>query len=293
MSHSKIQLNYNSEPLNAYIEHLNALKRSPATIATRRQCLTRFLNAHPDARLQDITTEHIGRYRKSMADANLTQGTINTNLTCIKAFFQFLTDRGLIFDNPMADTRIASVKSVPHVLSETEVMDLLNTPDTKTPRGIRDRAILEVLYSTAIRRDELLKLKITDIDFNQRTVLVFGKGSKERLLPIGPHACEWTQRYLNKVRPKHLKDDTESALWLTRFGLPMKGTALTRIFKSYKTVSAHTLRRSCATHMLAHGAHPLAICELLGHATVETVTHYLKVDIEDIKKTHKATKPGK
>ena len=289
-----------SESLDAYIECLCGLKRSPATIRLRRSCINRFLKAHPDARLQDITTEHIGRYRKSMIDANLTQWTINTNLCSLQSFFQYLTDQGVIFLDPTAEVKVKT-KGIPMapVLTEDEVNKLLSAPDASRPIGIRDRAILEVLYSSAMRRNELLGLKVDDIDLNNAAALVMGKGQKERVVPLGKHAVKWTHLYLTEVRPGLLKDDAEPALWINRFGGVLDGHSLEQFIRRHcitagiRRIGPHTLRRSCATHMLAHGAHPMALCELLGHSTAETIKRYLKADIEDIRRTHSATNPGR
>ncbi len=168
--------------------------------------------------------------------------------------------------------------------------------------GFRNRAILEVSYSTGVRCEELLNLSIFDVECERRRIRVLGKGRKERTVPIGRHAADYVKHYLKNGRPKLLGQshpDT-TALWISCKGHPLTIIGLRQMLRNYgkkagikQNVNAQILRRSCATHMLDNGAHPVVVAQLLGHAKLSTLSHYLKVTITELKQMHENTKPGK
>jgi integrase/recombinase XerD len=178
---------------------------------------------------------------------------------------------------------------------------LLSQPDISRPTGIRDRAVLEVFYSTGARLEELCGMNVHDADLKQGRIRITGKGNKERAVPMGRQAVYWTERYLKDVRPGFLrKRPDEPALWLGVAGKRINPLIVERFIRRYgekagikHPVTPHTLRRACATHMLRGGAHPVQIQMLLGHASLRILSRYLKVTITDMMKTHARGKPGK
>ena len=187
------------------------------------------------------------------------------------------------------------------VPTEAEMKKLLSLPDVLTPVGMRNRAMLEVMYSTGVRRGELLGMTLFDPDYDRGTVRVCGKGRKDRMLPLGKHALHWLRQYTREARPKMVKDQIDvRALWVSKDGDPLSGIRVDQMIRQHvaragikKRISAHSIRRACATHMLAHGAHPVQIQMLLGHSSLQTLSQYLQVGIRDMMKTHYQTRPGK
>lgn len=186
------------------------------------------------------------------------------------------------------------------ILSIEEVETVLNQPDLTSPFGIRDRAIMETLYSTGIRRTELVNLTIYSIDQNRGTVFIDqGKGKKDRVVPIGERALAWISKYLDEVRESLLSDPNEGTLFITYQGNGFHPNKLTAIIRDYikqadigKSGSCHLFRHSMATLMLENGADVRFIQELLGHARLDTTQRYTHVSIGKLKDIHSATHPG-
>ena len=222
-------------------------------------------------------------------------------LVALRAFFRWLTKQGVLDANPAADLELPRLgRRLPPVLSRAQVDAVMMQPDTTDVFGLRDRAMLEVLYSTGARRKELLGLSVYDVDFERGTVLIrFGKGNKERMVPIGNRALGWLQRYLEEVRPKLLTAGSEEALFLSLHGEPLQPHSLTELVRGYiqksgcaKKGSCHLLRHSMATHMLEAGAESRYIQEMLGHVDPKTTQLYTHVSIRMLKKIHDATHPA-
>jgi len=218
---------------------------------------------------------------------------------CIRTFFRFLEENLLIFENPAKDLDAPRLpQPLPEVLSIDEVKHLLSLPDIDTDIGFRDRAMLEVLYSTAIRRTELCLMEISHIDFNNQTLKVYGKGSKERIVPFGRIAAEFLLKYIKEIRSGLCRYESPY-VWVNQSGNHLARGYVSRLVSSYTKqadfsikASTHTLRKSCATHLLQNGAHPIAVSQLLGHENMQTLTHYLKLDINDLKQAHAQTLVG-
>jgi len=184
----------------------------------------------------------------------------------------------------------------------------LSIPDTTTARGIRDRAILEVLYSSGLRIGELLSMKVDPPDLDHRQLRVIGKGNQERVVPLGRHAIHWLEKYLAEARPvfaayhrrlpQPQQKAADTALWLARYGGALTRKAVWMLLYRYAMrnhlprLTPHSLRRACATHLLRHGAHPMDIQTLLGHADARSLSHYLRLTITDLKETHASSQPG-
>ena len=188
------------------------------------------------------------------------------------------------------------------VLTIEEVQKLLEQPNTSLKTGIRDRAIMEVLYATAIRLDELLSLEVYHADFKDKVLYIRkAKGHKQRVVPLGKTGALWLREYLEKIRPHYAKKNPrQRRLWLNHHGRPMNAGSIRAALRTYrrqagieKPVSPHTFRRTCATHLLQQGADIRYIQQLLGHKSLATTQGYTKVMPVEVKQTHNRTHPAK
>ena len=244
--------------------------------------------------LVNVSREQITGYMTQLKEKGLAAATIARKLAAIKAFYRFMTAEGYMDANP-AEVVEAGTKGIklPRVLSEDEVVRLLNQPDITTAEGFRDRTMLEVLYATGMRVSELINLKLERVDLNMNYIIAFGKGSKERIVPLGSVAAEFLQQYLEKVRPKLTHEDRNTNIVFLAFG----GHELTRqrfwqIIRAYgrkaninKALTPHILRHSFATHLLDNGADLRSVQELLGHSDISTTqiyTHLTNKRLRDI-----------
>lgn len=244
--------------------------------------------------LVNVNREQITGYMTQLKEKGLAAATIARKLAAIKAFYRFMTAEGYMDANP-AEVVEAGTKGIklPRVLSEDEVVRLLNQPDITTAEGFRDRTMLEVLYATGMRVSELINLTLERVDLNMRYIIAFGKGSKERIVPLGSVAAEFLQQYLEKVRPKLTHAGRNTNIVFLAFG----GHELTRqrfwqIIRAYgrkaninKALTPHILRHSFATHLLDNGADLRSVQELLGHSDISTTqiyTHLTNKRLRDI-----------
>lgn len=244
--------------------------------------------------LVNVNREQITGYMTQLKEKGLAAASIARKLAAIKAFYRFMTAEGYMDANP-AEVVEAGTKGIklPRVLSEDEVVRLLNQPDITTAEGFRDRTMLEVLYATGMRVSELINLTLERVDLNMKYIIAFGKGSKERIVPLGSVAAEFLQQYLEKVRPKLTHAGRNTNIVFLAFG----GHELTRqrfwqIIRAYgrkaninKALTPHILRHSFATHLLDNGADLRSVQELLGHSDISTTqiyTHLTNKRLRDI-----------
>lgn len=244
--------------------------------------------------LVNVSREQITGYMTQLKEKGLAAATIARKLAAIKAFYRFMTAEGYMDANP-AEVVEAGTKGIklPRVLSEDEVVRLLNQPNITTAEGFRDRTMLEVLYATGMRVSELINLTLERVDLNMKYIIAFGKGSKERIVPLGSVAAEFLQHYLEKVRPKLTHAGRNTNIVFLAFG----GHELTRqrfwqIIRAYgrkaninKALTPHILRHSFATHLLDNGADLRSVQELLGHSDISTTqiyTHLTNKRLRDI-----------
>ena len=244
--------------------------------------------------LVNVNREQITGYMTQLKEKGLAAATIARKLAAIKAFYRFMIAEGYMDANP-AEVVEAGTKGIklPRVLSEDEVVRLLNQPDITTTEGFRDRTMLEVLYATGMRVSELINLTLERVDLNMKYIIAFGKGSKERIVPLGSVAAEFLQHYLEKVRPKLTHAGRNTNIVFLAFG----GHELTRqrfwqIIRAYgrkaninKALTPHILRHSFATHLLDNGADLRSVQELLGHSDISTTqiyTHLTNKRLRDI-----------
>ena len=219
-------------------------------------------------------------------------------LSCIKGFYRHSLARGRIAADPAAHVEHPRLgKPLPGALSEQQVETLLNAPDAETPIGLRDRAMLELLYATGLRISELVSLGLASINLRQGVVRVLGKGGKERLVPVGQEALAWVARFVRDGRPALFGDRTE-ALFPSRLGRPMTRQTFWHAIKRHalqagidRSISPHTLRHAFATHLLNHGADLRAVQMMLGHADLSTTQIYTHIAQARLKNLHKAHHP--
>ncbi|HHW19451.1 MAG TPA: tyrosine recombinase XerC [Firmicutes bacterium] len=275
---------------------------------------------------EDISSDKIRKFIRDLGIQGYKASSVSRKISCIRSFFRFLTKRGAIQGNPSKEVAPRKNKSLlPKVLSQDDVERLLAQPDTRTPLGKRDRALLEVLYGAGLRVSELCRLNIGDIDYSLGFVQVTGKGGKERFVPLGSVALQALGDYLSLGRPFLEKKDERSfpdkdnlpaarewkaettlkkPLFLNRWGKRLSVRSVRRILEKYllaagidpKRCSPHTLRHSFATHLLAGGADLRSVQDMLGHASVRTTqiyTHVLPERLREVyEKTHPRARPG-
>jgi integrase/recombinase XerD len=234
-----------------------------------------------------------------LKDSGLAPSSIRRALSSLRSYFAFLLDEGVVDSDP--SERLESPRMwrrLPGALSVEEVQALLEAPDQGHPHFWRDRAILEVLYATGMRVSELVDLKVGDLDLDQGVCSVFGKGSKERLVPMGAPARMTLERYLREVRPRLDTGKGGGRVFLNHRGRPLSRMAVWNLVKANAEragirgrVSPHTLRHSFATHLLEGGADLAAVQELLGHADISTTQVYTHVDREYLREVHRTFHP--
>ena len=249
--------------------------------------------------LLQAAEEDILSFLEAAKRSGLAEHTLARRLVSLKVFFRFAVAGGLIPRNPARSLESPRMwKILPHTLSVPEVEALLAAPDPSTPRGLRDRALLETLYATGLRASELVGLTLDAIHPDEHVVRVVGKGNKERIVPIGRQALDAIRDWLENGRPHYVPRRGSQALFLSKKGGSLTRIWLWRLIRRYaaaagiaKHLSPHTLRHSFATHLLEHGADLRAIQEMLGHADISTTQIYTHVDLERLKFMHSAFHP--
>jgi integrase/recombinase XerD len=221
-------------------------------------------------------------------------------LSSLRRFYRWQLRRGSIAHDPSAHlARPVPVGRLPKTLSETQVERLLEAPDPQAAKGLRDRAMLEILYAAGLRVSELVTLKLHAVSFDQGVLRVMGKGSKERLTPIGEEAARWLRRYLEEGRPDILRGRLSDALFVTSRAAPMTRQMFWTLIKTYarkvdispRLISPHVVRHAFATHLLNHGADLRVVQMLLGHADITTTQIYTHVARERLKILHQQHHP--
>lgn len=284
-----------------FINHLR-VERGLAqnTIEAYSRDLKRFLQFLEQKKLSPlkVTQDHVTAYMASL-EGTLSVRSAARNLSAIKMFFRFLVSDERIEQSPV---RLLNTPKIPHklpeVLTHEEVDQLLSTPDPSKPKGQRDRAMLELLYATGLRVSELIGMTITGINLEAGFVRTIGKGSKERMVPIGAKALEALKDYLGEGRIKLLKGKTSGFLFLNTRGSPMTRQGFWKIIKQYgleaninKKITPHSLRHSFASHLLEFGADLRSVQVMLGHADISTTQIYTHVTRERLKQIHEKHHP--
>jgi integrase/recombinase XerD len=271
------------------------------TLAAYRRDLTlfsRWLGDHTDRSLAAASETDLREYAMARHAGSAATST-NRRLTVFKRFFRWAVRERLLDADPTLKLDAARQPlRVPKTLSEAQVEALLGAPDVERPLGLRDRAMLELLYASGLRVSELVGLKTVNVSFVECALRVTGKGAKERLVPFGEEALAWLQRYLAEARPGILDGQSSDALFVTGRGGPMTRQMFWKLVKAHALqagivapLSPHTLRHAFATHLLNHGADLRAVQMLLGHADISTTTIYTHVARERLKQLHAAHHP--
>ena len=270
---------------------------SKNTIEAYSHDLNQFLN-----HLKGKGTQEIGEVDKfdvrgfllALKRKNLSTKSILRNLVAIRTFYKFLIQEGILETNPIEQLESPKVsKTLPEILTLKEIEKLLEQPNLQTPLGIRDRAMLEILYATGMRVSELTHLPTHQVNLEGGYVLIFGKGSKERIVPLGGEAMKWITLYLNTVRGILSKGRENSSLFINRSGKGMSRQGFWKNLKNYakkaglrKRITPHLLRHSFASHLLEGGADLRSVQMMLGHVDISTTQIYTHVTGERLKKIH-------
>jgi integrase/recombinase XerD len=223
--------------------------------------------------------------------------TIARNISALRGFCRFMLMEGIIEEDPVENISTPKGwKRIPKVIGVDEVSSLLQRPGEGKELSLRDRAILEIIYSSGLRASEVINIKIGDINFEAGFITITGKGSKERVVPINEAALTTIKKYIEEARPQLLKKGNSSYLFLAKGGRPMTRQRLWQLIKTYSTglstnISPHTLRHCFASHLLDGGADLRALQKMLGHTDISTTQIYTKVTPERLKKIHKEHHP--
>jgi len=268
---------------------------SPNTLQAYRRDLCQFRDWLKKEFLQ-VDSALIGNYLATLREKGNKSRTLNRKLSVVRMFYKFLYTEGKIDHNPVEGVSSPRLgRKIPSFLSEKEVEALLETPSVDEQYGIRDRAILEVVYGAGLRISELINLNLTDLNLKGGWVKVLGKGSKERIVPLGREACRWVRIYLRKRRTE---TTDKLSLFCNRYGKRLSRQACWKIIKKYsqkagitKKISPHTLRHSFATHLLSRDADLRFVQELLGHTNISTTQIYTHITQERLKKVYKKYHP--
>lgn len=299
-----------TDAVRQYLNAMNAIGRSPHTVKSAKSALKElhlFLQSLDVDQIEHLDHDTLMQYREELAWRLTPKGTPLTSrsqselLGHLRAFCRWLVATDFLVGDPSA--KIPNPKKpqpLPKsILEPKEVQKILKQPDMTTAQGYRNRVILEVLYSTAIRCGEIANIKLEDMDTDSGYIIIRqGKGQKDRVVPLGENVCKLIDTYLIGIRADWINTDNDPHLFLNRWGQGLKPIGIWFVVKKYakaaklkKPVSTHTFRHSCATHMLRNGAPIRHLQEMLGHASLETTQVYTRITINDLKKVHSQYHP--
>ncbi|MFB3884297.1 MAG: site-specific tyrosine recombinase XerD [Thermodesulfobacteriota bacterium] len=272
------------------------------TIDAYSHGLNRFLDYLKAKGVQEISRVSkldVRAFLLALKRQGLSTKTVVRNLAAIRSFFHFLIQEEILEANPIEELESPRIpKTLPEILTLKEVERLLEQPDPKTPMGIRDRAMLEVLYATGMRVSELTRLPINQVNLEAGYVLVLGKGSKERIIPLGNEAMKWVTHYLGGARGRLAKRKESPFLFVNRMGNGLSRQQFWKMIKAYgrrggirKRITPHLLRHSFASHLLERGADLRSVQMMLGHVDISTTQIYTHVTGERLKKVHQKFHP--
>jgi integrase/recombinase XerD len=296
---------------NRYLQQLEALNFSPRTLEVQRFYFKRFDEFLAETKITDIhiiTAARLQDFQRWLFHQPTIKGTARTvgsqnHILCgVKSFFAFLARDGYLARDPAQALRLSrEPDSLPkNVLTTDEARKLIEAPDTQTLTGYRDRTLLEVLYATGVRKQELRNLNVEDVNLEEELLRVNrGKGGKDRVVPLSSIACQYLENYIKAIRPELLKGRQSDKLFIShRDGLPIGVHGIKRLIDKYvrqvrlkKHVTCHLWRHSCATHLLKNNANLRHVQEMLGHKSLATTERYLRLTITDLKEAHRKFHP--
>jgi integrase/recombinase XerD len=300
----------------AFVEAMKVRRFSKATLASYQGSLAMFFDYLRNAGIDDVrevSRQTIADYQLWLSGKPYTDWTRVARLQAVRRFFEHLEKTDVLLVNPCAGMMLPKIeKRLPrNVLTPEEARALLNAPNTQTKIGIRDKAILEMFYSTGIRLEEMARLTVHDVDHRNGFVRVNkGKFAKDRVVPLGRKACDYVREYLDKVRLEwaraavksgHEQATDERALWLSSKNphAPLKSQMIEVMVKQHarraglqKRVTPHVWRHTCATHLVANDANVVYVQRLLGHRSLRTTQIYARVAVPELKATHRQAHPA-
>lgn len=290
--------------LKEYLAYLKLEKNLSAnTVSSYKNDLSSFIRFLEEHKINDpsqIESRLIVIFFTNLEKVGLTSSSAARYFSSLKGFLNYLFANSYIKNNPIEKVSPPKLaKNLPGVLSFDEIEKILSIPNTTETLGVRDKTILEVFYACGLRISELISLKLSDLFLNEDMIRVFGKGSKERVVPIGSSAINWIQEYLSKSRPLlQKKMKSENYLFLNSRGSKLSRMGVWKIVDKYikesgieKDAHPHTFRHSFATHLIEGGADLRSVQEMLGHADISTTQIYTHIDREYIKQVHKQFHP--
>ena len=275
---------------------------SPRTLEAYRRDLKHYLSFIVDKdiiSLSNISQMHIREYIRSLNEKGLAASSIARIFSSIRSYHKFLSAENFVNENPtLILTSPKAPKKLPHVLMEEEISAIINAVVETFQYAKRDKAIIEMLYSCGLRVSELCALSLNNLYLNDDMIRIMGKGSKERLLPVGGRAKNFLNDYLIHCRPGIQKDKGSSSVFLSRNGNPLTRAMINNILRKWsqvagisKSVSPHTLRHSFATHLLEGGADLRFVQALLGHSDISTTQIYTHLDKHHLKEVYQTHHP--
>ena len=297
-----------NELLTEYLEYIRGLNYSEKTaeeVFYDIREFMKFLSGKDVKTPAEIKRTDLMNYQKYLTNKRTRKGlhlkprTLNKKISLTRSYLKYLVKKGYILNalpEVLQDVKMAKMLPM-GILKHKNIEKIITKVDTTTSWGYRDRTMLELLYTSAIRAGELLGLNTKDVDFDNGTVTVFGKGKKERVVPVGKTALRFLETYIKGIRPYLLKEKTE-ALFISRRGQRLCYESLREMVHRYsdgakieKNVTPHVFRRSCTTELIRGGANLYHVKDMLGHESLDTLKHYAKLTIADLKKTHRKCHP--
>ena len=291
------------EEVQAFLDHLGVERGLSAnTVAAYGLDLAQFAEHARKKGIKSaeaLTETVLLGFLQGLRQAGISPNSISRKLSAIKTFAKFACREGYIKTDFTANTDgMRRVKKLPSVLTIEEISNLLAQPDGRKPAGSRDKAMLETLYATGVRVSELINLRLSDVNESVGFVRCFGKGSKERIIPLGKVAIDYLGQYLANGRPKFARAGSSEYLFLTNRGKKMSRVGFWKVIKKYaalagitKNITPHILRHSFATHLLEGGADLRSIQEMLGHADIATTQVYTHVSRDKLKEVYRKSHP--
>jgi integrase/recombinase XerD len=288
--------------LDSFLSFLQLEKGlSENTIKSYRVDIDRYITFVIDEgkTFDSVTEKLLNKYIDKLLKSGLVATSINRNFSAIKGFYKHLIEENISKTDPTENIDSRKIpKRLPEVLTIAEIDLLLEQPDMSTLQGYRDKTIIETMYATGLRVSELVDLKFNNLLFEMDIIRVIGKGSKERIVPIGKSAISYIESYIKDIRPSLINKGASDAIFLNRRGKKLTRSYIWEMIKRYsamakieKNIHPHTLRHSFATHLIEGGADLRAVQEMLGHSDISTTQIYTHLDRDFLKEVHRSFHP--